>query len=109
MDIKVNSDTPELSQFLRNVHEVREKYYKSDLPNSTVNFAGILEVNIGRRYISVWSYSTGRSIYCFIDRTNGDVLKAATWKAPAKHARGNIFANDYKDKLGPYGPAYLRG
>jgi len=22
---------------------------------------------------------------------NGDVLKSASWRAPAKHARGNIF------------------
>jgi hypothetical protein len=26
----------------------------------------------------------------FIDLTNGDILKADGWKAPAKHARGNI-------------------
>ena len=32
-----------------------------------------------------------RSVYCFIDRSNGDLLKAAGWKTPAKGKRGSIF------------------
>lgn len=54
--------------------------------------------------------SGGGRVHSFINKTNGDVLKPASWKAPAKHARGNIF--DEKNGLGsmgPYGPAYLRG
>ena len=35
----------------------------------------------------------------------GDLLKAATWKAPAKHARGNII--DGTARYGVYGPDYL--
>ena len=35
----------------------------------------------------------------------GDLLKAATWKAPAKHARGNII--DGTARYGVYGPEYL--
>ena len=67
---------------------------------------------------SVWRLDVGQkrirvvrdnSVHCFIDLASGDVLKAAGWKAPAKHARGNIFddANGLKF-MGPYGPAYLR-
>lgn len=52
------------------------------------------------------------SVYCFVDLTNGDILKAATFKAPAKHARGNIREGDasnfWKGALGIYGAAYLR-
>lgn len=59
----------------------------------------------GRRYIRVVKES---SVYCFVDKTNGDVLKAAGWKAPAKHARGNIFNEDNGvDAVGPYGANYL--
>jgi hypothetical protein len=36
-------------------------------------------------------FGGGKSVYCFIDRSNGDILKAAGWKAPAKGARGSIF------------------
>jgi hypothetical protein len=46
-----------------------------------------------------------RSVHSFIakkDKTTkslgnvkvGDIMKAATWKQPAKHARGNIFDDD---------------
>ena len=48
------------------------------------------------------------AVFCFVDKTNGDVLKAATWKAPAKHARGNIFADDNGlSNIRWTGPAYL--
>ena len=60
----------------------------------------------GRRYMKVVREG---SVHCFVDTTTGDVLKAASWSAPAKHARGNIF--DEKNGLGwmgEYGPAYLR-
>lgn len=45
----------------------------------------------GRRYLRIVMESGQRSVHCFIDATNGDILKAATWKAPAKDARGNLF------------------
>jgi hypothetical protein len=51
----------------------------------------------------------GGSVYCFIQIDNGDILKAAGWKAPAKHARGNIMQPSFGvDQVGPYGPAYLK-
>jgi len=36
----------------------------------------------------------------------GDLLKPASWSAPAKHARGNII--DGTAKYDKYGPAYMR-
>ena len=70
----------------------------------------ILKLESGKRYIRVVKDDGNqRSVYCFIDQTNGDVLKAASWKAPARHARGNIFNPDNGlNGMGPYGAAYLR-
>jgi hypothetical protein len=48
------------------------------------------------------------SVYGFIDLTTGDLLKAASWAKPAKHARGNIFDKDPLAGCGIYGLAYLR-
>lgn len=43
------------------------------------------------------------------DVKKGDVFKSASYKAPAKHARGNIYDTDNGlGSYGPYGPAYLR-
>ena len=70
-----------------------------------------LEVSYGGRYAKIIKRESGQggSVYCFIDLRNGDVLKAASWKAPAKIARGNINADDFgASAVGPYGANYLR-
>jgi len=53
----------------------------------------LLDYEMGQRYIRlVKTHGGQQSAYGFVDRTNGDILKAAGWKAPAKNfARGNIF------------------
>jgi len=63
--------------------------------------------------------SRNMGIYCFIASEDGntkglgvvkcgDVLKAASYTKPAKHARGNIFDSDNGLKgAGRFGPAYL--
>jgi len=33
----------------------------------------------------------GRSVYCFVRKSDGAILKAAGWKMPAKHSRGSVF------------------
>jgi hypothetical protein len=65
-----------------------------------------IKKNEGKRYIKI---VVGTSAWAFIDKENGDILKPASWAAPAKHARGNIF-DDHNGMryLTPYGPAYLR-
>ena len=52
----------------------------------------------GRKYIRICraDYTDAgevisRSAHCFVDTTNGNVLKAAGWKSPAKGARGNVY------------------
>ena len=72
-----------------------------------------IKVSGGRKYLKLANYENGSdrpsSVYCFIDTTNGDVLKAASWNAPAKHARGNLF--DESNGLAGMswtGAAYLR-
>jgi hypothetical protein len=53
--------------------------------------------------------SAGQSVFCFIDKNSGDVLKPASWAAPAKHARGNVFDESSGTRnVGVYGPGYLR-
>ena len=68
------------------------------------------KVEFGRKFARVFVEREGgsRSAYCFVDRANGDILKTAGWKGPAKGARGNIFAADPLAGVGRYGAAYLR-
>jgi hypothetical protein len=42
---------------------------------------------VGKKYVRiVESYNGSRSVYCFLD-LEGNILKAASWKAPAKGKR----------------------
>jgi hypothetical protein len=85
----------------------------SVIPTST-------DFSVGKKYVKVF---TGyipensecmtleqRSVYCFVNMENGDILKPAGWKSPAKHARGNIYDSPekYMKCCGVYGVAYLR-
>lgn len=72
----------------------------------------VLTLEPGRKFIKVVESNAGsgsRSVFAFIAKETGDVLKPAGWAAPAKHARGNIFNSDNGlDCVGPYSIAYLR-
>jgi hypothetical protein len=63
-----------------------------------------LTTNNGQKYVKIIQDG---SAFCFIDKATGDVLKAASWSAPAKHARGNIYS---EKGLGVdrYGAHYIR-
>jgi hypothetical protein len=45
-------------------------------------------VRIVRAYINA---SDQRSVHCFVEIATGDLRKSASWKAPAKGARGSIY------------------
>lgn len=102
----VTKDTPELLSFLDGMEKIVFHHFSKNFKNLT---PPSFEVNNGRRYYRVEIVDNQKSAFCFIDRANGDVLKPATWRAPAKHARGNIFNEDNGlDCMGPHGPAYLK-
>jgi len=58
----------------------------------------------GRKFIKI---TRGGSVHCFIEIATGNVLKAATWRAPAKHPRGNIYTIG-QEGVSEYGALYLR-
>lgn len=80
-------------------------------PGFPVGLKRTLSVRWGPRYARVMNVELGRetSVYAFVDVATGDVLKPATFRAPAKHARGNVLdASNGLRHMGAYGPAYLR-
>lgn len=100
-----------LEEWLQKAQAVVNANYANNFPTLVPS---LLEMSDGRRYIRIDTINDGgrgsRSVWAFIDKWTGDVLKPATYKAPAKHARGNLFDSDGGvGKLTAYGPAYLKG
>lgn len=96
-----------LSRFIDEVNDMQcEHSARMGFQFRTVAYA-----DPGRRYVRVWrgcNTDSSKSAYFFVDSLTGDILKPASWKGPAKGARGNIFTNSRHTAVGPYGAAYLR-
>lgn len=99
--------TPEFVSWLKACQEILNDYYAKYSPNTPVPE---LCRELGKRYIKITEARRGgTSVWAFIDTFNGDVMKPASWRAPAKHARGNIF-DEWNGMrfMTVFGPAYLR-
>jgi|ERR1035437_166196 hypothetical protein len=67
-----------------------------------------LEITEGPKYFRIVAvHADQRSVYAFVERATGNVLKSATWKTPAKGVRGNIFNENPTSCCGPYGAVYF--
>jgi hypothetical protein len=95
----------------------RKDHYGFEYPGLVQTTRYELEAQDRARYIRIaaveYSRSTGERItssaWAFIDKSNGDVLKADSATRPAKGARGNIFdEHNGMLRIGVYGPAYNR-
>jgi hypothetical protein len=82
---------------------VNEQYKDYSLP------VPVVSAEIGKVYAKIIKREQNRgSVHTFIRLDNGDILKAASWKAPAKNGvRGNIF-HDISNAVNAYGAVYLR-
>jgi hypothetical protein len=103
------NSNPIVKNFIEKVNETRKESFKGSYMDGKTD----LIVEIGNKFIRLWADS---SCWGFISRVDGDLkgapikkgdlLKPATWKAPAKHARGNII--DGTAQYGVYGPSYIK-
>lgn len=97
----------QINAFVAGCQDIIQKYHTKAGYSFTPD---TLEYSVGPRFVKIIRVGPGhRSVHCFLRRSDGAVMKAASWLAPAKHARGNV--NDPDRGLGcmgPYGAAYLR-
>ena len=102
-------NNPKVAEFLTKVNAERAEHYKNwESKKGKTD----LTIEVGNKFIRLWD---GTSCWGFISRVDGDLkgspikkgdlLKCASWKSPAKHARGNII--DGTARYGVYGPEYL--
>jgi len=104
-------DPVKLDDMLQFLNDTMYEADKKDFPGLTKDGPyRHVSAEPGRKYIKLVVASGGqRSVYCFLDM-EGNIYKAATWKAPAKYIRGSVFNPSYGwgRALGQYGAAYLR-
>ena len=97
--------------------EVLNNEWKVNSIESGRNVYTQLEIEVGRKYIKVWSYLkntdpvmqvderlNGRSCFMFVDKNTGAVYKPASYKAPAVGIR--FWINQLADNpeiVDPYG------
>lgn len=113
---KIDLSTDEVEIWLTRAQVVIHEHMAKNYPGMSV---AMLSMELGSKFIRVVRTDSQRSVFAFIARCDsttkalgnvkaGDVLKSASWKVPAKHARGNIFDDlNGMGSMGPYGPAYL--
>ena len=73
-----------------------------------------LKIKTGRKFVKVIE---GSRVWGFVSRVDGehkgapikvgDIMKAASWAAAAKHSRGSIFDKDFHKSFSWTGPNYL--
>lgn len=93
-----------LQTFLAKVQEKVNTYYKESESKPKIS------VSKGSRYAKLITENySQKSAFCFVDLTNGNILKCASWTAPAKGVRGNIQSEDFGlSCITQYGAKYLR-
>lgn len=96
-----------INQFCQNLEMLYSAHFAKHLSNLT---PPRFLPEYGKKYARIveeQTYGSGRHVYCFIDLENGNILKAAGWKAPAKGARGSIWHDDCD--VGQDKPANMNG
>ena len=91
-----------LQKMIDRIDEQYGEYYEKTLPNSTYT---PITINKGRRFDKLVQ---GSSVYCFVEKSTGNVYKSQTWKQPYTKGkncvRGSIYdTSTYWDKELKYG------
>lgn len=95
-----------IGDFVSQAQKIVDEYRDRHFPTLART---VLTVEPGKKYARVVSDNgVSRSVYCFVDMGNGDVLKAASWRSPSKHPRGNVYDQNPTAGVGPYGANYIR-
>ena len=91
--------------------KIQEDYAKLNMKHRTKLD---LSLRPGRKFIKVVHNNSVWGFVAKIDGTHkglpmkqGDILKAAGWRAPAKHSRGSIFDKEMHKSFSWTGPNYL--
>lgn len=102
----------QLNGFITGAQKVIDDYFAKNYPNQgrkLVLERGQKNIRVVAKDVFNGAVTDHGSAWAFIEIRTGDIMKPASYKAPAKHARGNIMEDGFGVKyITPYGPNYLR-
>ena len=105
-----------MDNLLDKIQESYDTWGKPERKMGTMNLKNKLDLSLkpGRKFIKVVEGTRVWGFVAKVDGTHkglpmlkGDILKAATWRAPAKHSRGSIFDSEMHKSFSWTGPNYL--
>lgn len=106
-----------VERYVATLQELTNREYAKQFSNLT---PPTIKVQFGVKYAKVVKVESngGGSVHSFvalegidtkaITAKAGDILKAASWKAPAPHARGSVFNSNPLEGVDKYGANYLQ-
>ncbi len=98
-----------ITDFVKVAQGIVDANHDSNFPNIPRDVLTIAKG--GRKFTKIVRGREGGpvdSVHCFVETATGAILKAASFKAPAKHSRGNINdADGGASAMTPYGAVYL--
>jgi hypothetical protein len=108
--------TTQLDTFCAKLQTMVIDDFTKNYPGSTVPD---ISYTMGKKFAKIIrTDGSHRSVWGFVAVTDvknknltakaGDIMKAASWAAPAKHARGSILNADQLQGCGVFGPVYLK-
>ena len=89
-----------LNKMIHRIDEQYGEYYEKTLTNSTYT---PITINKGRRFDKLVQ---GGSVYCFVEKSTGNVYKPASWRAP--YLKGNTPVRGSVYDVGSYWDKELR-
>lgn len=107
--------TERIDAFVAHCQQVLEKYYKET--NWTLPIERYTVEYLSEKWARI--HRGNHSVYAFVALQDfstkvlgqiqaGQIFKPASYKAPAKHARGSVFSEDFDNCAGPHSIIYLR-
>ncbi len=99
----------DLERYTRAVKDASDANYDR-MGFTAENLRQTITIEAGRKYariVKTDANGSSSSVHSFINLQNGDILKAESWKKPARHARGNLYQEGWETSFGPYGANYL--
>ena len=100
----------QLDDFVGEIETLVHNHYKNNFPSLTLPEIG---VDNGSKYWRIWKADgSSKSVFGFVRKDDGAILKAATWKAPQTKTktavRGYLTDEDRINTCTAYGIVYAR-